>query len=249
MSTANDIINRALREINVLEAGEIPSAQESQDSLETLNGMIDSWQAESLMIFTSSRVVLTPNPTIGVQAFTLGPGGFWDMPRPAKIDRYGIISLNNPSQPLELPMNDTGGNLTVDQWANISVKAVDSSLPLYCWDDEGYPLRTFYLWCIPNSDVQVVIYPWQLLNSFDDLVTDVTFPPAYYECVVYNLALRLTGQFGGNIPAILPGMAQNAMQRVKSINTPDLLMQFDPALTPGRGYYNWISDTFGPTVR
>ena len=124
MANANQIIARALREINAIDPGETPTAQESQDSLETLNGMIDTWQAQSLMIFTTNRVVLTPNPTIGVQAFTLGPSGFWDMPRPTKIERYGIISLNNPSQPLELPMNDVETNLTYDQWANIPVKAV-----------------------------------------------------------------------------------------------------------------------------
>ena len=109
----------------------------------------------------------------------------------------------------------------------------NSSLPLYCYDDEGFPLRTLNLWCIPNSDVQVVIYPWQILNSFPDLTTDVTFPPSYYECVVYNLALRLSGQFGGNLPVTVTSMAASSMQQVKSINTPDLLMQFEPCADSG----------------
>lgn len=248
MATANDIINRSLRTINVLEAGEIPTAQESQDALTALNAMIDAWQAERLMIWTVNRVVLG-DLVIGQQTYTLGPGGFFDMPRPAQIERYGIISLNNPGQPLELPLNEDGTNMTLDGWASIPVKNIQSALPLYVWDDEGWPLRTLSFWCIPSANVQATIYPWQLITAFPDLVTDETFPPGYEECIVYNLALRLSMEYSGTIPSALPGMAQLAIARIKSKNIPVIEMGMDPSLTSRTGYYNWISDTFGPGPR
>lgn len=250
MATANDIIARALRTINAIDPGETPDASESQDAFLALNTMIDAWQAERLMIFTVNRVNLG-NLTIGQQAYTLGPGGNFNMPRPAKIERYGIISLNNPSQPLELPLNSDGTNLTVDGWANIPVKTgINSTLPLYVWDDEGYPLRTLSYWNTPSATVQATIYAWQALTAFPDLVTDETFPPGYLECIVYNLAIRLSVEWSGTyMPTYLPKLAQDSIARVKSSNVPMIEMGMDPSLTSRSGYYNYISDTFGPGPR
>ena len=248
MATANDIINDALTEIQVLEAGEIPSAADTQLGFLRLNNMMDSFQAERLMIFTIPRINLG-NLTIGKQTYTLGIGGDFNIPRPARIERYGIITLNNPGQPLELPLNSFGSDMTVDQWAQIPVKNILSALPLYVWDDGGNPLRNLSYWCIPNALVQATIYPWMALTSFPDLVTDITFPPGYQECVMYQLALRLANPFGGNIPPLLSTMAIEAKARVMSFNMPMLDLGVDPALTAKTGYYNWISDQFGPGPR
>lgn len=234
-----------MRITNALASGETPTAAEAQDGLTILNQMVDSWQAQRLMIFNVQRVVL-PSLTIGQQSYTLGPGGYFDMPRPAKIERYGIISLNNPSQPLELPLNGDGQNLTLDGWASIPTKNVQSALPLYVWDDGGFPLRTLNFWCIPSANVQATIYPWIALNSFPDLVTDITFSPGYSEAVQYNLAIRLAAaNIGTLITALTQKLANDGIACVKSSNVPLLEMNIDPSLTSNRGFYDWRSDTFG----
>lgn len=242
--TANDIIVDALSEIQVIEAGEIPSAADASFAYNRLNFMIEAFQAERLLIFSIIRINLG-NLTVGQQTYTLGPGGFFNQLRPVRIERYGIISLNNIAQPLELPLEE----LTVDQWADIPVKNIQSSLPQKVWDDQGYPLRTLSYWCIPSATVQTTIYPWVQLNSFPDLVTDVIFPPAYYECLLYNLALRLANPFGGNVPPLLSQMAAESKARVKSINVPMLDLMVDPALTKRAGTYNWLSDQIGRGAR
>lgn len=238
--TANDLINDALMEVQVLEAGEIPSAADASLAFTRLNAMLDSFQAERLMIFSVIRVNLG-NLVIGQQTYTVGPGAFFNQLRPVRIERYGIISLNNIAQPLELPLEE----LTVDQWADIPVKNIQSSLPQKVWDDQGWPYRTLSYWCIPSANVQATMYPWVQLNSFPDLSTDVTFPPAYYECLLYNLALRLANPFGGNIPPTLPQMAAESKARVKSLNIPMLDLRVDPALTNAGAKYNWLSDSWG----
>lgn len=243
MATANDIITDALSEIQVLEAGETATAADAQLALGRLNQMMDSFQAESLMIFTTQRIVLG-ELTVGQQSYTLGPGGDFNATcpyRPARIDRYGIISLNNQAQPLELPLEE----LTDDQWADIPVKNIQSSLPQKVWDDGGFPLRTLSYWCIPSATVKATIYPWVPLNNFPDLTTDVTFPPGYQECIMYNLALRLSGPFGGNVPPLLPQMAMESKARVKAFNIPILDLHVDPALTSSGGIYNWLDDEIG----
>ena len=50
MTTALDIIKGALRDISVLAAGESPTAEESQDSLEALNLMIAAWELDGIAI-------------------------------------------------------------------------------------------------------------------------------------------------------------------------------------------------------
>lgn len=58
-TTANDIINGALRNINVLEAGETANAQDSADALQVLNDLIESWSLDHLFIYASVENVLT----------------------------------------------------------------------------------------------------------------------------------------------------------------------------------------------
>ena len=57
MATAGDQINGALRLLGVLAEGETPSAETSQDALNALNQMIDSWNTERLSVFSTQDQV------------------------------------------------------------------------------------------------------------------------------------------------------------------------------------------------
>src|SRR5262249_58931003 len=121
--TAIDLITSALRLIGVTASGEQPTGEEASDALVILNQMIDSWNAERLNVFTItiSNFSLTP----GTQVYTLGSGGTFNATRPAAIDRISIISLANPAQPLELPME----MLTDAQWRENPVKKTNNAPP------------------------------------------------------------------------------------------------------------------------
>ena len=201
--TALDIITSAMKKFQGVASGEDPTADEAQDGLDNLNDMMDAWQIERLMIYTVQRQVF--NLTVLQQSYTCGPGGDFNIPRPSRIDRMGIISLNNPSQPLELPLE----YLTEAQWSMIPVKQILSSLPQRVWDDQGFPLRTLSFWCIPNVPVAVAIYTWGVLGTFADLSTDYIFPPGYADALKFNLAFRWCGDFGPNMPPQLPALAVN----------------------------------------
>ena len=152
----------------------------------------------------------------------------------------GIINLQNSNQPLELPLR----MLTEAEWLLTPVKAVASSLPQAVWDDQGYPLRTLNFWAIPSVPAGVSLYVWANLGSFQDLATDYEFPPGYAEAIKYNLAYRLSDEFGGFMPQTLPQKAMEAKARIKALNTPSLDLRCDEALIgTGRRNYNWITDT------
>jgi hypothetical protein len=238
--SANDIINSALRLIKALATGEIPTATESADALLILNDMVDSWNADRLMIYTISRNVF--DLVSGQQTYTCGDGGNFNMQRPASIQTYTVISLQNPAQPLELPLDV----YTDVAWAGVPVKNIQSSLPTAVYDDGGFPFRNISYWCVPNvGSLQAGIYSWQAVNRFLDLTTKYSFPPAYLKALRYNLAVDLAPEFGATVPDAVASQALQTKAAIKSINAPLVGLRCDPAVTNnGSLVYNWISDTW-----
>lgn len=249
-TTVLDVISSALRLIGVLSSGEAPDAGEAADGLKVFQDMVDSWQAERLMIYQVQRLIFQLNS--GQQVYTYGtsdptnglPAPDFNSPRPAAIERIGIITNQNSTQPLELPMQ----YLTVAQWQDIPVKDILSALPQYMWDDNAFPYRNLSLWPIPNeTDLQVAIYPWAAIASPATLTTTLAFPPGYAKAFRYNLAVDLAAEFPV-IPTSVLGpvaaMAAESKRVVKAMNTPIIDLRVDPAIVAGSelGLYNWISD-------
>lgn len=232
-----DLISSALRLIGVLASGEQPSGAESDDALLIAQQMVDSWQAERLNIFTVtiSEFSLVP----GQQTYTYGTGGNFNAARPAKIEQASIVSLLNPAQPLELPLQ----MVNEDGWQAIPVKVITSTLPTVLYDDGGYPLRSLNFWCIPSIVSKVRIYGWQALNTFPDLTTDVTFPPSYVKALRYNLAVDLAPEFGKELPPAVAAQAISSKAVLKNMNAPLVESRCDPAVSGSRKQiYNWITD-------
>ena len=73
MTTPNDIISRALKDIGALEAGETPTPEAAQDAFDMLNDMIDQWSNEDMMVFYKTEIIF---PIVSGQTqYTIGPGG------------------------------------------------------------------------------------------------------------------------------------------------------------------------------
>lgn len=238
---ALSLISSSLRLIGALASGEVPTANEAQDSLMVLNQMLDSWNAERLMVFTITiaQFNLTPNTA----TYTYGTGGMLNGPRPAKIDRISIVSLTNASQPLELPID----YYTDWDWQQVPVKIIDTTLPQAVYDDGQFPFRNLTFWPIPTVPVQTRIYGWTALGQYPDLQTDLTFPPGYSEAMRYNLAMRLIAEFPGAYNPVMVqtagALAVDTLARVRSINIPIIEAYCDVALQQNSGRYNYYSDT------
>lgn len=235
--TALDIIKSSLRLDGILASGETPSDAEAQDALVVLNDMLDSWNAERLTIFTIARLVFTI--VAGQQVYTVGAGGDFNTPRPAKIESYSWINLQNPVQPMELPLE----SLTEAGWQAIPVKNITSSIALSVWDDGNFPLRNLSYWPVPSIGAQAAIYPWTALTEFTNLTTDLEFPPGYAKAIRFNLALDLAPEYGREVDQSVALQAIGAKAIVKSMNIPSYTMVCDEALiNPSGGYYNWRVD-------
>jgi hypothetical protein len=209
--------------------------------------MMDRWNSMELMIFTIQRLVFPM--VVGKQVYTVGIGGDFNIQRPPRIEKYGIITNANPLLPLELPIDD----MTVEDWREIPTKNITAGLCLGVWNDNNFPLMALSYWPIPSQGLNAVIYPWVQLSQFPDLVTEFTFPPAYADCIVYNLAYRFGIEFPGDMERmpLLKDEAESMMGQVKQINTQpaDLSAAELDAISTNRGYYNFYADVAAPFGR
>lgn len=69
-TTALDLITGALRNINALESGETPNAQDANDALQVLNDLLESWTIEKLFVFSSTEQRFNFSP--GTYQYTIG---------------------------------------------------------------------------------------------------------------------------------------------------------------------------------
>lgn len=71
MTTAIDIISRALKDIGALEAGETPTPDASTDALDMLNDLLDQWSNEDQIVFNFTEIIF---PIVqGQTQYTIGP--------------------------------------------------------------------------------------------------------------------------------------------------------------------------------
>lgn len=214
------------------------------DALAILNMMLDQWNAERLMVYAVIRVVndVNSNPfnlVPGQQTYTLGTGGNFNYPRPTRVERAGIISLNNPAQPLELPLE----MLTDAGWEAIPVKNITSTLPQKLWIDTNFPFMNLNFWCIPSVQVQLALYLWQIISGFTDPTVLVSLPPGYLKALRYCLAVDLAPEWGRPVPPEVAAQAIFSKAFVKTINIPLVDLQCDKAIVGGgKSIYNWLTD-------
>lgn len=70
MTTAQDIVIGALRFINQYAPGESLSSADSQDALDTLNDLLDSWSTDEISVWASNENTFTYTP--GQYQYTIG---------------------------------------------------------------------------------------------------------------------------------------------------------------------------------
>lgn len=218
-----DIISDALLEVGARDPGEALEAGAGADHLRTLNRMIQSWNAEDLMIYTKDR--LTFSLIASQQSYTIGVGGNFNTAypvRPGQIDMVSVL-VNSNELPIEI-LND-------EQWRDIVYKPVTSTFPLQMWANGNYPLDTLYFFPTPTAVNSLVLYVWGQTSDFADVNTTVTLPQGYEEAVVLNLAIRLAPGYGRQASPSTIALAKEAKARIKRMNWEPTYREVDQMLS------------------
>lgn len=238
VTTVQDLIRLALLSVGVIGQNQNPSAADAKDALLILNGMVSMWRLQSLMAYSIQRNVFT-YPSLK-QSYTLGPGGDFDMPRPVKIERAGVI-LPGTSNDTELPVEI----VDFDSWGRITVKNIASPIVEKIWPDYAFPLTNLNFWPYPNATQQLALYTWGALSSFPSLNTQLVLPDGYEGALRYNLACELAPNYGKDLPAKIEQLAIDYKAAIKTINDQlrDVLMACDAGiLTRGRTFNFYTGD-------
>jgi len=226
--TVLDIITRAMRLINAIDAGGSPEADEAQTALDALNSLTDAWGSERLTSYASARNIY-PLVT-GQQVYQIGPNApDWVGPRPARLLRAGLIIPNSdPTEALERPIHILK---TEAEYARIRVKGLQSTLPTKIYFDHWYNnpdpqgavsnvgSANVYLWPCPiQAGLSVALYVPLLLAQFANLTQTISLPPGYARALVYNLALEIAPEFSAQPSPVVAGIADESLRKLKAAN-------------------------------
>lgn len=229
ITTARDIIARALNLLGVLATFDTATAEEAADGLTALNGLLATLSLDPALvpvIDTDSAAI-----TAGTISITMGETGAINTARPTKIIgacvRDGVYDM-----PLRL--------LSAQEYQNIPNKSqVGKFSALYPAMDT--PLITLYLWPVPDRTYTLIVSSNKKLTSFTALSDQMLLSDEYAEMLACNLAVRLAPTYGRSVPIELAAVARTSLAAIKRNNHATPRLSSDTALT-GKAPYNIYTD-------
>lgn len=213
MSSAQTIIDRALRLIGAIASGESPTTAESNDGLISLNAMISSWQTEKLNVFSYLDTAFTMSASDN--SYTVGPGGNFSLtPRPPKLEQVFVRNANIDYQ-VEL--------IDYEKWFAIPDKTSSSGIPIYAYYDPTLSTGTLLLWPVPNAAYSLHIITWTSLSELTALSTTITLPQGYERALAYNLAVEVASEYEKQVPNSVMQIAMESKAAIKRMNQRPML--------------------------
>lgn len=222
MTTVRDILTDSMIEIGALDPAEAISSSQAVWALRHLNGMLESWQNDDLLIYTVDRSLFST--VANQQSYTIGVGGDWVTTEPIRPGQIDMVSAMVGT--VEIPISV----LNDEQWRDVTLKDTLSSFPLMMWNNGNYPLNTLYFWPKPTGVYSIVLYMWGQVASFADVNATVSLPKGYRDALVFNLAKRLASGMGLQASPNTMDEARKALSFIKKMNWEPVYRAVDSAL-------------------
>jgi len=217
--TANDIIERAYRLLGDLGTGESMTAHQAADGLNALNGMLDLFSVEPLMIYVLRQEALSW--TINTASMTIGSGADLDTNRPVKIEKGTYFKdASGYDYPVDIIRSREAYDGNID-------KTVASSYPELLYYQPTVTWGTIYLYPVPNQALTLYLNSWEPLQYFDTLSEAISLPPGYRTMIEYNLAVFLEAETGLVLPPGARMIADNAKSAIKRHNNSPIYSKTD----------------------
>jgi hypothetical protein len=236
-TTPGEIIALALKMANVLGVGQTASAEDANDAFNLLNMMMAQWQRRRYIVY---QLVTTSKVATGALSYTVGPGGDFNIPRPAKIESAFFRMQSGSPLPVDY-------NLTIlrakEDYNRIGIKTLNA-FPQYAFYDSGNPLGNLYIWPVPNNQYEIFITVFQQLQQFNTLNDVITLPPEYKAAIMWNLALELYPMYGLPVNEVVAKKAEASLRIVHDTNTQIPRLQMPTQLQSKPGNYSIYGDYY-----
>lgn len=236
--TALDLIKAAMFEIGALGAGETPSGDDQAWVLQKLQRLIDRYNAREPMVYNVNFSLFTL--PVNTQPITIGPGAMFDVnQRPVKIESASVV-LTQTSANVDVPLN-----IRDEQWwASQRVKNLASTYPTDLYYSPDWPTGNLYFWPIPTQANQMRLEMRLILSEITTYAQSFSMPPAYWDAIVYPLAVSLCPSFGRTASADLIRLESQSIKAIQTNNVASPRGCPGDAGMPGlnrRGDFNYYS--------
>lgn len=246
MTTALNLVADAFQRTGVYSPGEAVSATDNARGLSLLNQMMDAWSNMSLACFAilEQSAPLVP----GQSAYTIGPGGDFNMTRPIRI-------LTDPGTAYVQDSNGNNYPMSVvprDKWNLYSNRSdlITSNFPNVLFYDPQFPLGVINVLPFPNLSYTMFWDSYAQLANFATIEGELSFPPGYEIAIVTNLALLIWPMYLDTPPSqLLVMQSKETLALVKRSNQRENLALYDSEIVSRANVqYNVYTDTAGSTV-
>lgn len=231
MTTARDIIKKAMQKAGILTKSEDPSSDEASDGLDALNDLLSSLSNDS--IFITSRVTESFTLSAGTGVYTIGSGQDFDTIRPINIVEAHIRSGIIDYESMYLAPDEV--------YQGFDLKTL-ASIPDTLNYTNAYPYGTINLYPYPAESYTLFITSEKQLTQFT-LNDTVNLAPGWNRLLIYSLAVELAPEYGVQIDPIvmkIAGEAKSAVatsiMKVRTMDTPPLSRV--GLFNPYTGYYS-----------
>ena len=183
MTTASEIIKKAMQKAGVLTKAETPASDEASDGLDSLNDLMASLSNDS--IFAYQRVTESFSLVSGTASYTIGSAGTFTTARPIKI-----IEAHTRQANTDFPITLISDTI----YQGISDKTTQA-IPYWLNYTNEFPTGTINLYPTPTAGYTLYITSEKALEEFT-LSETVSLPPGWKRMLIYNLALELAPEYG-----------------------------------------------------
>ena len=239
--TALQLITDSMRDVGAVAMNEPIEASEAAVGLTSLNGMIGLWGIDGLMV---RATILENFPLVaGTISYTIGVGGVFAAAKPYKIMNAFVRDTYNEDTSLDI--------ISKSEYDSLEDKIVSPGRPeALCYDpgptQQAVQLGTIIIYPPPDMAYQLYIDQDKALTEVPAVASTITFEPAYYEALRYNLDKRLWIIYHDQGTPIRPDILQLARQSKKAIetlNSKNVVSRMDLPGIKG-GMYNIYRDDY-----
>lgn len=234
ITTGAELIAMSLRNCGAFGVGQTPGAEDVNDAKGLLNMLIAQWNRERWLVYHLIDTAFTCDNSI---SYTVGPGGDFNISRPAKIQAAYVRQLV-PSNPYNVDFSLTP-IFSREDYSQIVLKNLQAGPSQYFYYDAAYPLGSVFPWPLCNSQYALHIVTQEALEDISNLSADINLPPEYVPALYWNLMVDLRDAYELPPKKTTSGRAKAALNVLRKGNIQVPTLQMPGALTYGRGYNIW----------
>lgn len=235
-TTPGDIITLALKTANVVGVGQTPAAEDMNDAFNLLNMLLAQLQRRRYFVYGLTTTSFQGNNS---PSYTVGVGGNFNIPRPAKIESAYFRQNPTTQYPVDYPLEILRSQ---EDYNRISLKTLNA-FPRYAFYDQAYPLGNLFVWPVPNNTYTIFISTITQIQQFNDVTDTIAMPPEYSAALMWNLVLELYPFYGLPEAPAVRGKAEASLRIIEEANVQIPQLMTPPALRNNRGAtYNIYGD-------